>query len=109
MIHIDLVNGKWHTMSLAQQLGNIGSEVYRAGQAYGKDQDMLSSAVARGLELFDLTLSDLRWKGRLIELGRERDYFCDAILGGQEYGATFDKIQSFYDQFAILANKELFS
>lgn len=33
-------------MTLAEQLGNIGSEVHRA-------------RVARGLELFDLTLLDL--------------------------------------------------
>jgi|SRR3989344_2441433 len=109
MIHKDLANGRWHAMSLAQQLGNIGGEVYRVGQACGKDKNIFNSAVERGLELFDLTLSDPRWKDRLLELGRERDYFCDAVLGGKEYGADFEKIQPFYDQFAILANKELFS
>lgn len=29
-VHKDLANGRWKTFTLAQQMGNIGSEVYRA-------------------------------------------------------------------------------
>ncbi|OGN27644.1 MAG: hypothetical protein A2941_01495 [Candidatus Yanofskybacteria bacterium RIFCSPLOWO2_01_FULL_49_17] len=108
-IHKDLAEGKWQQISLAMQMGNIGSEVYRAARSFNKDQKHFDSAVTRGLELFDLTLSDLRWRGRLLELGRAREFFCDAILGGKEYGTTFQSIQSYYDEFAVLANKELFS
>ena len=90
-------------MSLAEQLGNIGSEVYRAGKQQNIDKNLFDKAVARALELFDLTLSDKRWKGRLREIGRARDVFCDAVLGGKEYGSNFQDIQKYFDYFGIAA------
>lgn len=104
-VHKDLASGKWFEMSLAEQLGNIGSEVYRAGKQQGKDENLFNGAVGRALELFDLTLEDKRWKGRLKEIGRARDVFCDAVLGGGEYGATFQNIQKYFDDFGVVAMK----
>lgn len=102
-IHKDLAAGRWFQMSLAEQLGNIGSEVYRAGKQQNIDKNLFDKAVARALELFDLTLSDKRWKGRLREIGRARDVFCDAVLGGKEYGSNFQDIQKYFDYFGIAA------
>lgn len=102
--HKDLAAGRWHTFSLAEQMGNIGSEVSRASKAQGKDERRFQSAVDRCLELFDLTLADARWKGRLREIGRAREVFCDAVFGGKEYGSTLEGIQSYFDQFAVVAN-----
>ncbi len=104
-IHKDLAGGRWHTMTLAEQMGNIGSEVSRAGLAKDKDKKRFWGAVDRGLELFDLTLSDPRWKGRLLEIGRARDVFCDAVFDGKEYGSTFPGIQKYFDIFALYAMK----
>jgi hypothetical protein len=63
-----------------------------------------SGPMDRALELFDLTMSDKRWKGRLREIGRARDVFCDAVLGGSEYGSSFQNIQKYFDYFGIAAN-----
>ncbi len=90
-------------MSLSEQLGNIGGEVYRAGKQQGKDQNLFNKAVDRALELFDLTLQDERWKGRLREIGRARDVFCDAVLGGKEYGSNFKDMQKYFDYFGMAA------
>ncbi len=104
-IHKDLAKGKWFKLSLAEQLGNIGSEVSRAERQENKNPVLFQKAADRALELFDLTLSDKRWLGRLREIGRAREVFCDAILGGKEYSTRLKDLQKYFDQFALFANK----
>ena len=103
-LHKDLAGGRWHQMTLSEQLGNIGSEVSRANLAEGKDKKRFDGAVDRALELFDLTISDSRWRGRLREIGRAREVFCDAVYGGKEYGSSFKNLQNYFDHFALVAN-----
>ena len=107
IIHKNLTENRWHTFSLAEQLGNIGSEVSRASRQEGKDQKLFDGAVERALELFSLTLSDKRWKNRMRELGRVKEVFCDAILGGEEYGSKLKDIQKYFDYFGILAMSKI--
>lgn len=102
-IHKNLAEGRWHAFSLSEQMGNIGSEVSRAGKQQGKDARLFQTATDRALELFDLTLEDSRWKGRLREIGRAREVFCDAISGGKEYGSTLVGMQKYFDYFGIAA------
>jgi len=109
-IHGPNIEEKWWKMTIAQQMGNIGSEVSRAGLAQGKNQKSFDNAVARGLELIDLTLSDPRWfkmRGRLLEIARIREVFCDAIFDGKEFGSTFKGIQRYFDIFALQAMKHV--
>lgn len=102
-LHGDSVVERWQRMTLAEQIGNIGSEISRTASAQGKDENRFNNALARALELFDLTLSDLRWRGRLWEIGRMREVFCDTILGGVEYGDNLINIQKYFDEFAYYA------
>lgn len=102
--HKLLAEGGWYTLSLAEQLGNIGSEVYRALKAKG-NQTRYENAFIRGLELFDLTINDTRWRTRLKEITRARELFCDAILGGHEYGTTLEDLNKYFTSFAIAARK----
>jgi len=51
-LHKNLGAGRWYELSLAQQLGNIGSEISRAKLAQNKDDARFWGAVARGQELF---------------------------------------------------------
>ncbi len=99
-LHGDSVVERWRRMTLAEQIGNIGSEVSRTASAQGKDESRFNNALARALELFDLTLSDSRWRGRLWEIGRMREVFCDTVLGGAEYGDSLTSLQKYFDQFA---------
>ena len=101
--HTTLAEGRWHTMSLAEQLGNIGSEIHRARLAQENHEGRFIGACDRALELFDLTLSDARWRGRFLEIGRARDLFCDAMLGGKEYGTTLASLEPYFDRFALFA------
>lgn len=104
--HKELAAGRWFTLSLAEQLGNIGSEVGRTRAWQGKDEKLFQGAVDRALELFDLTLADVRWKGRLREIARAREVFCDAVLGGKEYTSSLEGLESYFLPFALEARTQ---
>lgn len=96
---------RWFHLSLAEQLGNIGSEVGRARVWQGRDEQSFWGAVTRGLELLDLTREDVRWGSRRTELDRARETFADAVLGGKEYQSTLADLEKYFMQFALYAQK----
>ena len=102
-MHKELASGGWARLSLAEQLGNIGSEVSRALRWRGKDEKLYESSVEKVLELFDLTLEDERWRGRWREIGRAREVFLDAVFGGKEYKSSLEDLVRYFDQFAYAA------
>src|SRR5512132_4439619 len=67
--------GRWHSFTLMQQLAHLGSEVERSIRAHETgNAPRFDNALARALELFDLTATDQRWKGlRRREILRTRD------------------------------------
>ena len=105
--HKELAEGRWRTFSLAEQLGNVGSEVRRAAEWQHKDEQRFSGAVNRALELFDLTLTDDRWNGRKREIARAREVFCDAVYGGTLYHSTLKDFVPYFDQFAFAARQKI--
>lgn len=105
MQHKNLASGRWHKLSLLEQMGNIGSEVHRALVAKNKDEKRFEDSVLRVLELLDLTLQDARHRKRLKELTRVREVFCDTIYGTGEYGVTHGDLDSYFFHFALAARK----
>ncbi|MCX5796779.1 MAG: hypothetical protein NTY77_14890 [Elusimicrobia bacterium] len=101
--HATLAAGRWETFTLAQQLGNVGSEVSRALRWRGKDQKLFDGAMERALELLDLSIRDPRWKHRLKELTRARELLCDAWLGGREYSSDLEGLNRYFFNFALAA------
>ena len=83
-IHKNLANGRWQVMTLTEQLANVGSEFERAWSWRTKGESALSiNANDRMLELMDLTINDLRWRGpKLRELTRLREEVCGEWLNG---------------------------
>ncbi len=104
--HQELALVGWHKLSLAEQLGNIGSEVSRAREWRDRDQRVSQGAAWRALELFDLTLADSRWRMRLKEIARARELLCDAIEGGREYHSTLEDLDRYFFYFAVKAQIE---
>ena len=96
---------RWWTLSIAEQLGNIGSEVGRARKWQGKDEKNFWGAVSRAMELLDLTRMDKRWVKRNLELDRVREVFADAVLGGHEYKSFLPDLEKYFMRFAVLAMK----
>lgn len=101
-IHSDLTQGRWQQLSLAEQLGNIGSEISRVRLAR-RQHNSEDGPVARALELMDLTKVDPRWHAGRRELSRLREVFVDALSGGHDYATTLDDLQNYCDVFAFQA------
>ena len=97
---------RWHTFSLAEQLGNIGSEVGRAAKWQNKDEQLFWGAVTRAMALFDLTQMDKRWKSRRSEIDRAREVFADAVLGGEEYHSFLPDIEAYFMRFALFVRSQ---
>ena len=107
IIHKELAAGRWFKLSLAEQMGNIGSEVYRAAKWQGNNIELFQKATDRAFELFDLTLEDRRWHGRLREIARAREVFADGVTGGKEYGTKLPELMPYFDAFALAARRNL--
>ncbi|TSC63708.1 MAG: Uncharacterized protein G01um1014106_424 [Parcubacteria group bacterium Gr01-1014_106] len=106
MQHQELAAGRWFTLSLPEQLAHIGSEIHRASRWHGRDTALFESAVARALELFDLTISDRRWRARLKEVARARELFCRIVFHTPAYGTTLADLDAYFFRFALLARQQ---
>lgn len=97
-------NKKWVQLSLSEQMANIGSEVVRAIRWHNKgEKKHKEKALERALELFDLTLSDKRWKNRAKEIARMREVICDFFYGDNEYRSDLSSLDSYFLHFALSA------
>ena len=101
-----MADGAWWRLNLSEQLGNIGSEVRRMRVAAGTNDDRYVAARDRALELFDLTLTDARLRGRLREIARAREVFCDTSCGGKEFRSSLVDLEKYFDQFAWAARRQ---
>jgi hypothetical protein len=104
--HSDLAAGRWHSLSLVEQLGNAGSEVSRALRARGNaNAKRERSALERFLELIDLTINDPRMKGRRRELCRVREVVCDYFVGENSFRSTPESLDRYFLPYAIAARR----
>jgi hypothetical protein len=106
--HPELAAGRWFTLSLASQLGNVGSEYERAVRWKQQgDEVRFEHAFGRLLELIDLTIADPRWRNhRLRELTRLREVICDELFSEtREFNHPTD-LRDYFLYFGILARNE---
>jgi hypothetical protein len=106
--HRELASGRWWTLSLAEQLGNVGSEVGRAIRWQGRNPDLSRNALHRALELFDLTLDDRRHRAsftRLREIARAREVVADYLAGPNTYRSTAESLRKYFDAYAVAARR----
>jgi hypothetical protein len=102
--HRDLAAGRWWTLSVAEQLGNIGSEISRAAKWSSRNPELARSALYRALDLFDLTLDDPRHRqapARLREIARAREVVVVLFEGSIQYGSTAESLQRYFDAYAV--------
>jgi hypothetical protein len=105
-LHRDLAGGRWQNFSLVEQLANIGAEISRALSWQKKgDEEKSRGALLRGLELFDLTIADSRWRHRLKEITRDREVVCDYFFSGNQYQSAPESLEKYFLQFAFAARK----
>ncbi len=104
-VHQSLAAGRWQQLTLAEQLGNVGSEVYRAIRWRRENQPAFERALERALELLDLSITDRRWTTGRSELTRLREVLCDFLVGENLYRTEAAWLQRYFDQFAVMARK----
>jgi hypothetical protein len=106
--HRDLAAGRWWELSLADQLGNVGSEVGRALRWSSRQPELSRAAFERALELIDLTLDDPRHRrsvARLREIARVREVVVDFLAGQNLYSSTAASLQKYFDAYALAARR----
>lgn len=106
--HRDLAAGRWWRLSVAEQLGHVGSEVSRAIRWTSRDPERAQGALFRALELLDLTLADPRHRrsiARLREIARAREVVVDFFAGPNQYGSTGPSLQKYFDAYAVAARR----
>lgn len=101
--HKALAAGAWQKLTLAEQLGNIGSEVHRAHAWRIKDAAVAQNSIYRALELLDLTIQDMRWLDGLRELVRIREFLCTLLYEERTYGMNLEDLNDYFFQFALAA------
>jgi hypothetical protein len=97
---------RWHQFSLAEQMGNIGSEISRAYFfEQNQDSQQRTKALERTLELVSLTIDDKRYLGRLKELCRLQELIADLYSQSGIYSVTLADLLNYFMPFAVLARK----
>jgi len=93
---------KWKSLTFAQQLGNIGSEISRARHWDEQgDEQARKNSVFRALELIDSTLDDDRWRARLKEITRLREVLCDWYSKKNEYQIAPRLLEDYCVRFSL--------
>ncbi|MBI2404280.1 MAG: hypothetical protein HYV20_16400, partial [Gemmatimonadetes bacterium] len=97
----------WETLTLSEQLANVGSEVDRAIRAWEAERtDRFERALERALELFDLTVRDERWRGhRRREILRAREEFCRLFFDDDPPEGSARRLSRYFLQFGVLARR----
>ena len=105
--HAGLAAGRWRTLSLLEQMANIGSEVDRVFRAAEQGRtERRDQALNRALELFDLTANDGRWRGsRRREVLRARESFCGAVFADDLSRADRESLSRYFLHFAVAARR----
>ena len=104
--HREAASGRWRTLSLVEQMANIGSEVERALKWKAKNNpEYCMKAFERALELFDLTLESRKTWPQLKEIARAREMVVDFIVGENSFGTSERFLQTYFLQFAYAARR----
>ena len=96
--------GRWWELTLAEQLGHVGSEVSRTLLWRARNAGIAQGAMERALELIDLTLDDPRHRRsvcRLREIARTREVLLDFLVGPNQYHSTGPELQRYFDAYVL--------
>lgn len=105
--HQTLSQGRWNEFGLMEQLANVGSEVERALSWKAKGNvEYSDKAVARALELLELTLSSNLTAPQLREVTRTRELLGDYFVGENQFQNTPALWHTYFGAFTYAAQLE---
>ena len=104
-------SSRWAEMTFAEQMANVGSEVFRAVKWKEKRKpERTLLAADRALELLDFTIQCAQESKRnLKELMRLREVLCDFFYGNNEYGSTQENLNKYFHEFEMKAAYQRYS
>lgn len=103
------ISNQWFKMSLCEQMGNIGSEVFRALSFLEReDKVSLENSRLRVLGLLEMSLQDPRWihGPKLREIARLHEVLVDSLFDQGIYKVTPEEWQDYFLPFAIKARRK---
>lgn len=106
MHHTDLSPSHWFSLTICEQMANIGSEIERALKWREKKTNYSLLANLRALELFDLTMQDSKNITGLREISRARELWLDFYLGNNQYHQTAEQWHRYFYAFAYAARNK---
>ena len=99
-----LDQARWAKLSLAEKIGNIGSEFSRAKSAEQRnDWEKRQAALERALDLIDLSLAGDFVPAHRKELARLRSLSANCYINGDEFEVTLQQLEDYTFSFALLA------
>lgn len=105
MFHTEIID-KWQTLSIFEQMANIGAEVGRTISWKKKGNTKMSqNALYRALELIDFTINDPKNKKSLKEILRMREIFLDYIMGENIYISKEKDWEKYFYYFTVATRK----
>ena len=98
---------RWGTLDLLEQMAHVGSEVERSIRAHESGRrERWENALARALELLDLTAGDDRWRGpRRREVLRAREEFCRLFFDEDAPPGSAEGLRRYFLRFAVAARR----
>lgn len=101
---------RWATMTIFEQMGNIGSEVERSIKAHEKhDTELFDAALIRTLDLFDATTEVLIAKRspKTREVLRARNQYLELFYSRDVTpGESSEKLIDYFMQFSLVARAD---
>lgn len=99
---------RWQQLSLAQQLGQVGSEISR-GRHWENKKDLASrqKALARALDLLSLTLDDPRWVTRRRELARFQEVLASWYAQKETYQVLPDALEQYCTALVVRSARNI--
>lgn len=99
-VYHEKLQQRWKSLSLLEQLANVGSEVERAINWRKKGNMQYSNtAFERALELLDYTTDGMDNFYRLRELKRTRELLVDYFAGKNIYNSSEESIRNYFYGF----------
>jgi len=103
-IHKTMAENKWARLSLAEKMGNIGSEISRARSADEQNNiERRNKSLDRATELVSLTFLNEKVDARIREINLLRDVIYNIKNGSKDI--NLKSIEQYCLPFGILARK----
>ncbi len=104
VLHQDLTQEKWRSLSFFYQMANIGTEIGRAIHWRKKDKNKSKASFERGLALLDLTIEDKKnHEGKLKELCVLREVLVDYFTADNIYHSSDKQWDDYFYGFNYAA------